>query len=69
MTHRQVLEKFKEISHITDDSIDVWFQYGKNSIRVRLKDRTELIFTFSSQKSWRLETIDSYLEDLKRRKR
>lgn len=63
MTQKEVLEKFEEISHISKDEIDTWFPNGRSSVRVRLKNGNELIFTYKNKNIWRLETKASFLED------
>lgn len=56
------MKKFVEVSRIGEDLIELWFPNGKGSVRVRLKDRSELIFTYNDSKRWRLETIESFKE-------
>ena len=66
MTHMRVMDQFIEHFPNLKDTIDVWFQNGKNSIRIRFKnDSPELIFTFDSNKSWTLETVDKFYNKLK----
>lgn len=47
------------------DKADKWFPNGKNSIRVRQTNGQEFIFTYNSQKDWRLETANSFLSSAK----
>ena len=68
MLHIDVLKRFKEIFPIKDDSIEYWFPNGKNSIRVLLKNRVELVLTYLSNKKWRLETVESFNENDKLQK-
>ena len=56
------MKKFVELFRIQEESIEVWFPNGRGSVRVRLKDRSELVFTFNDSKRWRLETIESFKE-------
>lgn len=51
------------------DKVDKWFPNGKNSIRVRQTNGQEFIFTYNSQKDWRLETVNSFLSSAKGGKR
>lgn len=51
------------------DRVDKWFPNGKNSIRVRQTNGQEFIFTYNSQKDWRLETVNSFLSSAKGGKR
>lgn len=45
------------------DNASIWFQNGKNSIRVRLLTGVELVFSCSSNTDWRLESIDSFIKN------
>lgn len=65
MGHEKVWEKFKERNGLVTDIVVCWFPNGRNSIRVRLRGGGDLIFTYISKKKWKLETVDSYLEDKK----
>lgn len=47
------------------DRTATWYPNGRDSIRVKNAAGEELIFTYSSEKNWRLETIDSFLEKMK----
>lgn len=64
MSHDVLFDKFKELSHIKTDDIIAWFPNGKDCIRVRLTDLTDLMLTYHSDKDWRLETMDSYLNGI-----
>ena len=64
MLHTEVFDKFKEISHIKDESIECWFPNGRNSVRVRLRSRIELVLTYWSQLNWKLETLNSFVDDI-----
>lgn len=63
MTHAEVLEKFKLISHTTDEQIVCWWPNGRNSIRVKLTSTLILVFTFFTDKRWSLETFDFWTGD------
>jgi len=45
------------------NNVAAWFQNGKNSIRIRQTNGQEFIFTYNSPKDWRLETIQSYINN------
>ena len=64
MTRKDVFEAFKDIAHISDERIDTWFPNGRNSVRVRLKTKQELIFTYHTKNYWRLETKGAFLTDM-----
>ena len=42
-----------------------WFPNGHNSIRVRLTNNEDFIFTYNSDKDWCYETVDSYIIRMK----
>ena len=65
MGHDKIWNKFKECNGVLEDIVTCWFPNGKNSIRVRLRESGDLIFTYTSKKKWKLETVDLYLEDRK----
>ena len=65
MTQRDVFKAFMEISRTTEQDIEAWFPNGRDSVRVRLKNKKELIFTYDSPNYWRLETKGAYLTDMK----
>lgn len=67
MFHKEVLKRFKDISHIEDQCIKEWFPNGKNSIRVVLKNDYQLVLTYNSARDWRLETRVSYEDGLEER--
>lgn len=66
MTHNEVFKKFKEYFNVEDSDIDVWFQNGKNSIRVRNKEKREFVFTYESERNWCLDTSEHFLENLEK---
>lgn len=70
MTHRQVYDAFRAIfpNQVTEETI--WFQNGRNSIRLRgltglYPVKTDFVFTVFEKDAWRLETIDSFIKHLK----
>lgn len=68
MPNTGILEKFKEVMKLTNEEIIFWVPnaVGRNTIKVRLKDHSELIFSYSSPRNWRLETAESYVRSLKK---
>ena len=65
MTDNEIFAKFKELTPYTDEDILFHITNAYNSIRVRLSDEyTELIFTYTSDTEWKLETYQSYLWSL-----
>lgn len=55
---------FPELVGENEEKVDVWFQNGKNSVRVRFKNHAELIFTFNGKQYWKLETVGSWIDGL-----
>lgn len=64
MSHHEVMKKFKELFCIEEREIDTWFQNGKNSIRVRNKNKVEFVFTYENDHDWCLETAERFLKKL-----
>ena len=65
LTHVAVMQKFKDVSLVTEDEVVCWFPNGKGSVRVRTKNYGDLIFTYIAKKRWKIETVDSWLESNK----
>lgn len=58
MVHSDILAKFLEMFFGTySELIEVWFPSGRNTIRVRLTTKQELIFTYNDKKDWSLMTV------------
>lgn len=65
MVHNDVYKRFAlYFPDYAGNLVECWFPNGKNSIRIRQKNKQEFIFTFLNDKEWRFETIDSYLRAL-----
>lgn len=62
MTHVDIYEKFKEMFPEQSFFIDEWFPNGKNSIRVRMKDGSDFIFTYTNPFDWCYETVESFIK-------
>lgn len=60
MTHREVLSKLKDFYPVNKESIIRWFPNGDSSIRVRLANGAEVIFTYMSPHKWRLESSNAF---------
>lgn len=52
---------FFGFSLVKDVKVEVYFPCGYNTIRVRLTNKTEYVFRYTSINNWSLETIDSHL--------
>lgn len=66
MTHNEVYKRFElYFSFYAGENVATWFPNGKNSIRIRQKNRTELIFTYDGKDDWRFETAKSFINSMK----
>ena len=65
MIHSKVFKCFQECLPTFYENAETYFPNGKNSIRVRQKDGKEFIFSFNGEKTWRFETVDRFLADMK----
>lgn len=76
MLHGDIFKKLQEIYPIKDttikraiilppkeEGVNVWFQNGPHSIRVRFVNNLELVFTYYSDTEWCLETMKYYIRD------
>lgn len=63
MVHTELIKIFKDIFHVSDDKVECWFPNGKNSVRVRMKNCIELIFTYYKKDNWRVETVKSFIDN------
>lgn len=59
--YKQFIKQFPEIAKV----IKEWFPNGRNSVRVRLKNGSDFIFTFFTLNDWCYETLDSYIRKMK----
>ncbi len=62
MSHIDIYKHFKTLFPEKVEKSVEYFPNGKNSIRVRYLDKSELIFTLNSISDWKLETIKSFLK-------
>lgn len=69
MVHKDVYKIF--ISHFPKESgkVEMWFPNGKNSVRVRMTDKRELVFTYNGPNDWFLETVNSFIERMMRKEK
>lgn len=65
MTHANILDYFKKVLPYKAENISVWYPNGKNSIRVRMTDGRELIFTMTGKYDWTLETLNHFMQSMK----
>lgn len=57
MSPNTILAKFLEMFFAYTETIDTYWPNGRNSIRVRMHDKQELIFTYNDPKDWSLMTV------------
>lgn len=63
MSHNEVYKWFElYFPQYSGDKVEVWFPNGKNSIRIRQKNKQEFIFTYNRATDWKFETITSFLK-------
>lgn len=62
MTHTNVLMKFKEMFPNYFEKSTIWFPNGKNSIRVRMIDGRDLVFSIDEKGKWIFETLSHYID-------
>lgn len=67
MNHNELFKKYKEIFQANDADIDVWFPNGKDSVRVRYKDKREFVFTYSKSDEWCIQTIKEFLKSTRKK--
>ena len=67
MNHNSIFGAFKIKLPKYADAVDIWFPNGKGSIRIRLIDRQEYVFSFVSDKEWIFETVDCHLNRMKKK--
>lgn len=65
MSHEVIYNIFKRMMPIYGDKVIMWFPNGYSSIRIRLSTKEEYIFTYSSDRNWRFETVDNYISSMK----
>ena len=65
MVHKVIFDIYKMLFGEKYSDVETWFPNGKDSIRVRLKGKQELIFTYHDYKTWSLETVDMFLKRTK----
>lgn len=64
MIHTIIIEIFKQNFPQYKDNITEWYPNGKNSIRVKLKDKTEIVYTHNSDRNWSLESKKHFINKL-----
>lgn len=66
MIFKEMFNKFEKLFPMyAGENIDTWFLHTKNSIRIRLVNHMEFIFTIYNTKQWKLETLNHYKKEEK----
>lgn len=70
MTHPEVYKRFKAIFPEFVNKNIVWYPNGRGSIRIRhtvdgIRLGKDLVFSCDKNDVWRLETVDSFIKDMK----
>lgn len=65
MSQRYVYEQFQMKFPQMAKQAATWFPCGKNRVRIRMVNNQDFIFTFNGKMDWRLETVDSFLNQTK----
>lgn len=65
MKHVEVYENFERMFPERAIFVEDWFPNGKNSVRVRIKNGSDFIFTYNSWVDWCFETVESYIRKMK----
>lgn len=66
MLHKDVYVWFTVIFPQYVDKVKETFPCGKNTVRIKLLDQTELVFYYESLADWRLETVDSFIARIRK---
>ena len=66
MSNKDIFMVFKDMFPFYIPDVQMWFPNGKNSIRVRMDNNSERMFTYNNDKDWRLETAKSYFKENKK---
>lgn len=64
MIHDDIYKEFLVNFPFYKNKIEHWFPAGKDTIRIRLLDNSEYIFTYHSPLNLRLETVESFIPTL-----
>lgn len=67
MVHSELIKRYQVIFKYSVQDIDTWFPNGKDSIRIRLLNKEEYVFTYKDEKIWILETVNNFIKNIKRR--
>lgn len=63
-----IYKKFLEVYPIPEGFIEHYSRIDPLTIKVRLKNRKELVFTYVSSSKWRVESMDLYRKEKKKKR-
>lgn len=66
MPHVKICELFATLCPGYAELMDDWLPNGKNSIRVRLNNHREYIFSYENEQDWKFETVKSFMRGNKK---
>lgn len=65
MIQKEILKQFEVYFPDIAKQMKTWFPNGKHSVRIRIANGREFIFTYNGEEDWMLETADSYIKKMK----
>lgn len=65
MIHSKVYATYEKLLPSYAKNTKEYFPCGLNTIRVRLHDQREFIFTYNKPNSWSFETLDRHISKMK----
>lgn len=65
MIHKNVYAIYEKLMPFYASQTKEYFPCGLNTIRVRLQDRREFVFSYGKDDSWCFETLDRYIKKMK----
>lgn len=66
MKHEEVYKQFRKLFPEIAAHVGDWFPNGRNSVRIRIRQGTDFIFNYRDNYTWNLETVDSYINRIKK---
>lgn len=66
MVHSKVYKIFERVLPLyAGENAEVWFPNEKNSIRIRGANKQDYVFTYNDDRTWRFETLKSFMQSMK----
>ena len=60
MSHRAVYELFRKTFPVYSECVVSWGPIGRNSVKVRLQDNADFVFSYLNDREWQFETIEHF---------